>query len=186
MNLPNSLTLTRIFLIPLLVVVLLTEFEGQLVLGIAKELVGAVIVGLAALTDLLDGYLARRRQQVTMLGELMDPLADKLLVTAALVSLVQMGLAAAGGAIVLAAECRDGLGLAEYTELLTSEASPAALLERIRSPGAVRYDQWGVQCQAMVQAKADVWLDPSRARRAGPVSTRAATSTRWGCCCTSC
>ena len=95
MNLPNSLTLTRIFLIPLLVVVLLTEFEGQLVLGLPKELVGAVIVGLAALTDLLDGYLARRRQQVTMLGQLMDPLADKLLVTAALVSLVQMGLAAA-------------------------------------------------------------------------------------------
>ena len=91
MNLPNALTLTRIFLIPLLVVVLLTEFEGQLVFGIPKELVGAVIVGLAALTDFLDGYFARRRQQVTMLGQLMDPLADKLLVTAALVSLVQMG-----------------------------------------------------------------------------------------------
>jgi nickel-dependent lactate racemase len=64
----------------------------------------------------------------------------------------------AGGAVVLAAECRDGLGLAEYTELLTSEASPRALLERICSPGFARYDQWGVQCQAMVQAKADVWL----------------------------
>jgi len=63
-----------------------------------------------------------------------------------------------GGAIVLAAECRDGLGLDEYVELLTSEASPRALLERINAPGFARYDQWGVQCQAMVQAKADVWL----------------------------
>ncbi|HIE94189.1 MAG TPA: hypothetical protein EYQ83_15510, partial [Acidobacteria bacterium] len=84
MNLPNSLTLARIFLIPLLVVVLLTKFDG-------KELVGAAIFGLAALTDWLDGFLARRRKQVTTFGQLMDPLADKLLITAALVSLVQMG-----------------------------------------------------------------------------------------------
>lgn len=72
--------------------------------------------------------------------------------------------ASGGAAIVLAAECRDGLGLAEYTELLTSEASPQALLERIHSPGFARYDQWGVQCQAMVQAKADVWLYSSMSR----------------------
>ncbi|MDP3766612.1 MAG: nickel-dependent lactate racemase [Dehalococcoidia bacterium] len=69
-----------------------------------------------------------------------------------------------GGAVILAAECRDGLGLAEYTELLTSEASPRALLERIHSPGFARYDQWGVQCQAMVQAKADAWLHSSMSR----------------------
>ncbi len=126
MNLPNSLTLTRIFLIPLLVVVLLTEFEGQLVLGIPKELVGAVIVGLAALTDLLDGYLARRRQQVTMLGQLMDPLADKLLVTAALVSLVQMGLAAAWVvAIILGRELGvTVLRSIAYSRGLTIAASP--------------------------------------------------------------
>ncbi len=72
--------------------------------------------------------------------------------------------ASGGAAILLAAECRDGLGLAEYTELLTSEASPQALLERIHSPGFARYDQWGVQCQAMVQAKADVWLHSSMSR----------------------
>ena len=69
-----------------------------------------------------------------------------------------------GGSVVLVAECRDGLGLAEYTELLTSEASPQALLERIHSPGFARYDQWGVQCQAMAQAKADVWLYSSMSR----------------------
>ena len=95
MNLPNSLTLVRIFLIPILVVVLLTKFEGAVILGIGKELVGAAIFAVAALTDWLDGYLARRRRQVTTFGQLMDPLADKLLITAALVSLVQMELAPA-------------------------------------------------------------------------------------------
>lgn len=94
-NLPNLLTLGRIFLVPILVVVLLTKFEGRLVLGVRKELVGAAIFGVASLTDWLDGYLARRRKQVTTLGQLMDPLADKLLITAALVSLVQMELAPA-------------------------------------------------------------------------------------------
>ena len=95
MNLPNSLTLVRIFLIPLLVVVLLTNFDGAVILGVGKELVAAAIFALAALTDWLDGFLARRRKQVTTFGQLMDPLADKLLITAALVSLVQMGLAPA-------------------------------------------------------------------------------------------
>jgi CDP-diacylglycerol---glycerol-3-phosphate 3-phosphatidyltransferase len=65
MNLPNALTVGRIFLVPLLVVVLLTKFEGRLILGVRKELVGAAIFGVAALTDLLDGYLARRRKQIT-------------------------------------------------------------------------------------------------------------------------
>src|ERR671928_2144045 len=83
MNLPNSLTITRIFLVPLLVVVLLTNFEGRMILGAPKELVGAAIFALASLTDWLDGYLARRRKQITTLGQLMDPLADKPLITAA-------------------------------------------------------------------------------------------------------
>jgi CDP-diacylglycerol--glycerol-3-phosphate 3-phosphatidyltransferase len=94
-NLPNALTVARIFLVPLLVVVLLTKFEGRQILGVRKELVGAAIFGLASLTDWLDGYLARRRKQVTPLGQLIDPIADKLLITAALVSLVQMSLAPA-------------------------------------------------------------------------------------------
>ena len=95
MNLPNSLTLTRIFLVPLLVVVLLTKFEGRLILGLPKNFVGAAIFGLAALTDWADGYLARRRKQITTLGQLMDPVADKLLISAALISLVQLGAAPA-------------------------------------------------------------------------------------------
>ncbi len=95
MNLPNSLTLTRLFLVPILVVVLLTKFEGRAILGLPKEIVGAAIFGLAAFTDWADGYLARRRQQVTTLGQLMDPVADKLLISAALISLVQLGAAPA-------------------------------------------------------------------------------------------
>ena len=95
MNLPNSLSITRIFLVPLLVVVLLTKFEGRQILGVPKELVGAAIFALASLTDWADGYLARRRKQITPFGQIVDPLADKLLTSAALISLVQMDLAPA-------------------------------------------------------------------------------------------
>src|SRR6266699_3006581 len=93
MNLPNSLTVSRIFLVPLLVVVLLTKFEGRQIFGVPKEIVGAAIFALASLTDWADGYLARRRKQITPLGQVIDPLADKLLISAALISLVQLDLA---------------------------------------------------------------------------------------------
>ena len=92
MNLPNSLTISRIFFVPLLVVVLLTNFDGRNIYGVPTELVGAAIFGLASITDWLDGYLARRRKQITLLGQVIDPLADKLLTCAALISLVRMDL----------------------------------------------------------------------------------------------
>ena len=92
MNLPNTLTVARIFLVPVLVSVLLTKFEGRLVMGLPVELVAAAIFGIASLTDWLDGYLARRRKQVTTLGQILDPLADKLLISATLISLVQLDL----------------------------------------------------------------------------------------------
>ncbi len=95
MNLPNSLTVARIFLVPILVSVLLTKFEGRLVVGLPVELVAAAIFGLASLTDWLDGYLARRRKQVTWVGQMLDPIADKLLISATLISLVQLDLAPA-------------------------------------------------------------------------------------------
>jgi CDP-diacylglycerol--glycerol-3-phosphate 3-phosphatidyltransferase len=95
MNLPNSLTIARMVLVPLLVVVLLTEFEGSRIAGLPKELVAAAIFGIASLTDWLDGYLARRRRQVTWLGQILDPIADKLLTSAAFISLVQLNLAPA-------------------------------------------------------------------------------------------
>ncbi len=92
MNLPNALTISRIFFVPLLVVVLLTNFEGRNILGVPTELVGAAIFGIASITDWVDGYLARRRKQITMLGQVIDPLADKLLTCAALMALVHMNL----------------------------------------------------------------------------------------------
>src|SRR5687767_7757670 len=82
-NLPNSLTLLRIFCVPFLVVVLLTKFDG-------REFVGLGIFLVAAVTDFLDGYFARRRGQITRLGTLLDPIADKLLMSAAFISLVEM------------------------------------------------------------------------------------------------
>ena len=85
----------RIFLVPLLVVVLLTNSKNPQLFGISKEILGALIFAVASLTDWLDGYLARRRKQVTGLGQWMDPLADKLLVTAAFVSLLYLELAPA-------------------------------------------------------------------------------------------
>jgi len=126
MNLPNALTVTRIFLVPLLVVVLLTKFEGRQILGVPKELVGAAIFALASLTDWLDGYLARRRHQVTSLGQVMDPLADKLLISAALISLVQMGLAPAWMvAIIIGREFAvTGLRSLAYSRGVAIAASP--------------------------------------------------------------
>ena len=95
MNLPNSLTVGRMFLVPLLVVVLLTEFEGRRILGLPVELAAAAIFAIATITDWLDGYLARRRRQVTWLGQMLDPIADKLLTSAVFISLVQLNLAPA-------------------------------------------------------------------------------------------
>jgi CDP-diacylglycerol--glycerol-3-phosphate 3-phosphatidyltransferase len=100
-NLPNAITVGRIFLVPLLVVVLLTNPKDLQLFGVSKEILGALIFGVASLTDWLDGFLARRRGQVTDLGQWMDPLADKLLVTAALVSLVYMDLARAWMVVVI-------------------------------------------------------------------------------------
>jgi CDP-diacylglycerol---glycerol-3-phosphate 3-phosphatidyltransferase len=75
--------------------VLLTKFEGRQIFGVPNEIVGAAIFTIASLTDWLDGYLARRRKQITPLGQMIDPLADKLLTLAAFVSLVQLDLAPA-------------------------------------------------------------------------------------------
>ena len=96
LNLPNALTVLRIFLVPLLVVVLLTRFEWHVYFG-------AAIFGVAVLTDYLDGFVARRRNEVTRLGILLDPLADKLLNAAAFLSLVEMGLVPAWVVMIILA-----------------------------------------------------------------------------------
>lgn len=87
-NVPNSLTVLRIVLAPLLVVVLLTEFPD-------KEIWGLVIFLIAALTDALDGAIARRTNRITVTGAMLDPIADKLLMSAAFISLVGLDLAPA-------------------------------------------------------------------------------------------
>jgi CDP-diacylglycerol--glycerol-3-phosphate 3-phosphatidyltransferase len=89
-NLPTIITLSRILVIPLFVVV-----------AEKNPFLGAVIFSLAAITDFLDGYLARRSKQVTKFGILLDPIADKLLVISALIILVDMELAPAWIAIVI-------------------------------------------------------------------------------------
>ncbi len=91
MNLPNRLTIVRIILIPIFMAFLLLQVPKGHTLFPHQDLVAAVIFILAAATDGLDGYIARKRHQVTVLGKFMDPLADKLLVSAALISLVELG-----------------------------------------------------------------------------------------------
>lgn len=100
MNLPNTLTLLRIFLVPLLVVVLLTPFSENW-LGVPRHLVGVVMFLAAAVTDYFDGHIARSRGQVTRLGQLLDPIADKLLISAALISLVENQLAPAWAVVII-------------------------------------------------------------------------------------
>src|ERR1700688_4394846 len=92
MNLPNLLTLLRIFFVPLLVAALLADQSSiwQTVIPISREIFALAVFLAAAATDFIDGYLARRWKQVTTVGTLLDPIADKLLVSAALVSLVDI------------------------------------------------------------------------------------------------
>src|SRR5438874_5869347 len=92
MNLPNALTILRIFFVPLLVAALVQEHVSFQIGGVlvTHEWLALAIFLVAAATDLLDGYLARRWSQVTTIGTLLDPIADKLLVSAALISLVQV------------------------------------------------------------------------------------------------
>lgn len=91
MNIPNFLTLLRIFFVPLLVAALVQQSEEFDFWGfrISSPILALWIFLAAALTDLLDGYLARRWKQITTVGTLLDPIADKLLISAALISLVQ-------------------------------------------------------------------------------------------------
>src|SRR5580704_13032778 len=94
MNLPNALTLLRIFFVPVLIVVLLTRSPNV-------DVWGLMILLAAAATDWADGYFARRNSQVTTLGILLDPIADKLLISAAFISLVDMHLVPAWMVVII-------------------------------------------------------------------------------------
>src|SRR6202522_4044620 len=87
MNLPNSITMTRIIMIPLFLWILSPHFPWAGPSG-TQEILASILFVLASITDGLDGYLARKRGQITTMGMLLDPLADKIMVTAAFVALV--------------------------------------------------------------------------------------------------
>ncbi|MGH9794262.1 MAG: CDP-diacylglycerol--glycerol-3-phosphate 3-phosphatidyltransferase [Candidatus Acidiferrales bacterium] len=113
MNLPNALTLLRIFFVPLLVVVLLTREPNLELFGVPMNYAiwGVLILLAAAATDWADGYFARRRGEVTTLGILLDPIADKLLISAAFISLVEMELVPAWMVVVIIGREFTVLGL---------------------------------------------------------------------------
>jgi CDP-diacylglycerol--glycerol-3-phosphate 3-phosphatidyltransferase len=96
LNLPNALTLIRILLVPVLVVALTVETPGG-------STIAAIVFAIAAFTDGLDGYIARTRQSITTFGKVMDPVADKLMIAAALISLVSLERLAAWVAMVIIA-----------------------------------------------------------------------------------
>lgn len=145
MNLPNSLTLFRIFLVPLLLAVLLTKNVPQ------KEIIAAVIVLVAAATDSLDGYLARRRGQVTTLGVLLDPIADKLLISAAFISMVEMGLVRAWMVVIIVGREFAVSGLRSIAQAagFTIEASELAKAKTVMQVVAIVALLLGVHLEAL-------------------------------------
>ena len=135
MNLPNTLTILRIFFAPLLVVVLLTREPNVDLWGLPMrfEIWGVLILLVAAATDWADGYFARRRGEVTTLGILLDPIADKLLISAAFVSLVEMHLVPGWIVVIIIGREFTVLGLRNIAsaEGFTIQASTLGKLKMI-------------------------------------------------------
>ena len=139
MNLPNYLTLARIFIVPLLVVVLLTPIVEDW-FGVTRYALGIVLFLAAAITDFFDGLFARRRNQVSKLGILLDPVADKLLVSAALIALVEKHFAPAWAVVII-------LGREFAVTGLRSIAAADGLLISANKTGKIK--MWA-QCVAIV------------------------------------
>ncbi len=138
LNVPNVLTVGRILLVPVLVVLLLQDTEGA-------DVLAAIVFAVASLTDFVDGWLARRSEDVTNFGKLLDPIADKLLVIAALVCLVSIERLAAWVALVIIAR-----------EL-------AVTVARAQAPEVIAAANWG-KAKTVVQIAAIFFLiliDPS-------------------------
>ena len=152
-NLPNSITLSRICSIPLLIWILSShQFEGS---HGEKELLASALFVLASMTDGIDGYLARKRGQITTMGILLDPLADKLLIAAAFVTLVQFNPALVPAWIAVIIIGREflvsGLRSIAASEGFTIEASDLGkfkMLVQIISVVAVildhRWQEWPI------------------------------------------
>ncbi|UCG11193.1 MAG: CDP-diacylglycerol--glycerol-3-phosphate 3-phosphatidyltransferase [Deltaproteobacteria bacterium] len=148
-NLPNSLTLFRIACVPLVVVLLF--FSGK-----TSSFLAALLFGLATLTDLLDGFLARRRQLVTTFGEFLDPLADKLIVSAALIMLIPLDRVPAWMVVVIVGRelAITGLRGVAVSEGTTIKASYLGKKKMVFQTVAVlgllfHYEYFGVNCHAV-------------------------------------
>ena len=172
MNLPNALTILRIFFVPLLVAALVQENVTFQVAGytVTKEWLALAIFLTAAATDSLDGYLARRWRQVTTIGTLLDPIADKLLVSAALISLVQVRVLPGWMAILIVGREFAVSGLRSIaaaegytirasdlgkTKMLSQVVAVSCMLLSIRHPGLRlpgMFLMWGVVFFAMLSA----------------------------------
>lgn len=138
MNLPNSLSLARIFFVPVLLAVLVQgEFRIETGwIAITQDWIALIIFLTAALTDMLDGYIARRRRQITTLGKLLDPVADKLLITAAFVVLVELGRVPAWMVVIIvgrefAVTALRSLAIAEGIAISASELGKAKMVSQV-------------------------------------------------------
>ena len=125
LNLPNVLTVLRILLVPVLVAALLQEAGGG-------DTLAAIVFVVASFTDALDGWIARRQKNITTFGKLMDPLADKLLITAALVSLVSLNRLEAWVAMVIIAREFAVTGLRQLA-MEHGEVIPASMWGKVKT-----------------------------------------------------
>jgi CDP-diacylglycerol---glycerol-3-phosphate 3-phosphatidyltransferase len=133
-NLPNSITLSRIAMIPLLLWILSPHFPQQGPGG-EQEILASILFVLASITDGLDGYLARKRAQITTMGMLLDPIADKIMITGALIALVAYNPQVVKVWIVVVIIAREflisGLRSIASTEGLTIQASDLGKLKTV-------------------------------------------------------
>jgi CDP-diacylglycerol--glycerol-3-phosphate 3-phosphatidyltransferase len=146
LNLPNALTVFRILLVPVLVAVLLSE-------GPSGDLLAAIVFAVASFTDALDGWIARRRKSESTFGKLMDPLADKLLVTSALVSLVSLDRLAAWVAMVIIARELAVTGLRQIA-IEQGHVMPASLWGKLKTVAQIAM----VMCLIAVDGSSG-WVD---------------------------
>ncbi|MCC7174363.1 MAG: CDP-diacylglycerol--glycerol-3-phosphate 3-phosphatidyltransferase [Bryobacterales bacterium] len=174
MNFPNLLTILRIFFVPLLVAVVMHGSPRLEIRGfvIASDLLALGIFLAAATTDLLDGYLARRWRQVTTVGTLLDPIADKLLISAALIALVEVRLVPAWMVILVVGREFAISGLRSIaaaegytikasdlakTKMVTQVIAVSLLLLSMRFPGVHRWAllwMWGMLAFSLASAAA--------------------------------
>ncbi len=139
MNLPNYITVARILIVPLLVVVLLTSIADRW-FGVSGYALAIGIFLVASFTDILDGHLARRRNQVSNLGKFLDPIADKLLVSAVLIVLVEKQLAPSWAVVII-------LGREFIITGLRSVAASEGIIIQAQNIGKLK--MWA-QCVAIV------------------------------------